>query len=237
MYLILILTHKNNLTNVYKKEWLKKLRNPYLILYGDNNIENDYLYKSEKNELVVKCPDTYEYITLKLACAYKFIVTEPEMNEINGIFKVDDDVVLNIDEFVKYTSDEIKDDYTGHLHLINENTKCEHHKNKVMTKALNDIVFNFKLSYVCYGPMYYLSKRALMIIVSKFSYHNFNIYSTQLFEDYTFANILADSNIKPKCIPMYTDHLDQFTSNLGFIAFHDSDHTKDILNIDNLINC
>lgn len=236
MYLVLLLTYKDNLINVYKKGWLKKLKIPYLILYGDQSIKDDYLYKPEENELVVKCPDTYEYITLKLACAYKFIVSAPEMNGVDGIFKVDDDIVINLDELNKYIYEPIVDDYTGHLFLINENTKCDHHKNKTSDNALNNITFNFKLSYVCYGPMYYLSKRSLKTIVSKFSYHNFKIYSTEIFEDYTFANILADAGIKPKCIPMYTDELDQFKSKLGFIAFHDNDHKKDIINIDKLIN-
>jgi hypothetical protein len=75
---------------------------------------------------------------------------------------------------------------------IYKDTLCSHHKTKVSSQNLKSITFNLKKGLMCHGAMYYLSKRALNIIVSKFSYHNFNICSTDLFEDYTFANILKD---------------------------------------------
>ena len=80
MYYILLLTHKNNLKQVRDKHWLKEVKLPYIILYGDESIENDYHYNKDENTLIVKCPDTYEYLTLKLACAYKALLHMPETN-------------------------------------------------------------------------------------------------------------------------------------------------------------
>lgn len=235
MYLVLILTHKRNLSNVHTKHWLQRVNVPYVIVYGDTTIEHDFLYNTSKSELVVKCPDTYEYLTLKLACAYKWIVTVPEMQDVQGVFKVDDDVVVNVHELHNLIETPIVDDYSGHVHLINESSQCSHHQSKVTDPHLKTITFSLQLSKICYGPMYYLSRRALQAVVSKFSYQNFSIYSTQLFEDYTFGNLLKRSGIEPVCIRMYTDHLEQFVP-YNFIAFHDQDHTQPIDQIDRSIN-
>jgi hypothetical protein len=240
MYLVLLLTHKQNIEKVRQKDWLKKCGLPYLILYGDKSIEEDYLYIKDTNTLIVKCPDTYEYLTLKLACAYKFIVTAPEMLHINGVFKVDDDVVVNCDRLKNLIKSYIHQDYVGHVYRIFQDTHCNHHITKTKDRSLQTITFKLNACDICYGPMYFLSRRALLIIVSKFSYHNFNIYSTEMYEDYTFGNILRKCNIAPVCIPMYTDNLLEFENKtFSFIAFHDNDHTQDLKTIDkntNLLN-
>lgn len=234
MYYILLLTHKNNLQHVKNKYWLKKVKLPYIILYGDESIEDDYHYNKYENILIVKCPDTYEYLTLKLACAYKAILNMPETSNITGIFKVDDDIVINIKELHNYIDKSIKHDYTGHVYRTIK-TLCSHHQSKVSNKLLKNLTFSLNALDFCYGPMYFLSKKALQIIVSKFSYHNFSIYSTDIFEDYTFGNLLNKSSIYPFCMKMYTNHLEEFTK-YNFISFHDADHTKDILDIDKSIN-
>jgi hypothetical protein len=234
MYYILLLTHKNNLQHVKNKYWLKKVKLPYIILYGDESIEDDYHYNKNDNILIVKCPDTYEYLTLKLACAYKAILNMSETSNIIGIFKVDDDIVINVKEFHNYIDKSIKHDYMGHAYRTTK-TLCSHHQSKVSNKLLKNLTFSLNALDFCYGPMYFLSKKALKIIVSKFSYHNFSIYSTDIFEDYTFGNLLNKSFIYPFCMKMYTDYLEEFTK-YKFISFHDADHTKDILDIDKSIN-
>jgi hypothetical protein len=235
MYYILLLTHKNNLNHVKDKNWLKKIKLPYIILYGDPTIEHDYNYNKHENTLIVKCPDTYEYLTLKLACAYKAILNMPETSNITGLFKIDDDVVVNLKELYSYIDTSIEYDYIGHSHTVNDGVPCSHHQSKVSNVLLKSLTFTLKGSRFCYGPMYFLSKRALQIIVGKFSYHNFSIYSTDIFEDYTFGNLLKKSEIIPVCIKMYTDHLDQFTK-YNFISFHDSNHQYNILDMDKSIN-
>lgn len=235
MYYILLLTHESNLSKIKDKHWLKNVNLPYVIVYGDETIKDDYLYKKDENVLIVKTPDTYEYITLKLACAYKALLNIPETNNVTGLFKIDDDVVVNVNRLHNYVSSPLKDDYTGHAYLIKDKAPCSHHQTKVKDDLLKNITFTFNLSQICYGPMYYLSKHALQTIVGKFSYHNFSIYSTDIFEDYTFGNILKRSNIKPICMEMYTDNLDQFLI-YNFIAFHDFDHSKNIIDIDKMVN-
>jgi hypothetical protein len=234
MYYILLLTHKNNLKRVRDKDWLKKVKLPYIILYGDTTIEDDYYYNKNENTLIVKCPDTYEYITLKLACAYKAILHMSETSNITGVFKIDDDIVVNLKELYNYIDSSNKNDYVGHAYRANK-TLCSHHQSKVSNNLLKNLTFTLQDLEFCYGPMYFLSKKALSIIVGKFSYHNFSIYSTDIFEDYTFATLLKKSDIYPDCIKMYTDHLDQFTK-YNFISFHDIDHNKDILDIYKSIN-
>lgn len=234
MYYILLLTHKNNLKQVRDKHWLKEVKLPYIILYGDESIENDYHYNKDENTLIVKCPDTYEYLTLKLACAYKALLHMPETSDITGVFKIDDDVVVNLKELYNNIDTFNKNDYVGLAYRCND-TICSHHQSKVSNKLLKNLTFSLQALDFCYGPMYFLSKRSLQNIVSKFSYHNFSIYSTDIFEDYTFATLLKKSGIHPICIKMYTDHLDEFTK-CNFISFHDADHTKDILDIDKSIN-
>lgn len=237
MYLILLLTHRGNLEKVNEtnRKWLDHCGVPYIIVYGDTNIKDDYNIQ-DKHTLVVKCPDTYEYLTLKLACAYKFIVTSELTKNIRGVFKVDDDVLINIKQFQSYIKNSIQEDYAGHAYEISKDCPCSHHQTKTKNTALQTITFRLKESIICYGPMYYLSRRALNIIVSKFSYHNFNIYSTEMFEDYTFGNILKQNGIDASCMKMFTDHVDQFKNNSGFIALHDADHTRDLLSLHENIN-
>ena len=57
-----------------------------------------------------------------------------------------------------------------------------------------------------------------------------------MFEDYTFGNILSESGIIAYCIKMYTDSLEEFKANVGFLSFHDANHTNDLANIDRLVN-
>jgi hypothetical protein len=237
MYLILLVTHKNNLKRVNEsnKKWLDNIQIPYIIVYGDPGIKDDY-YIQDNHTLVVKCPDTYEYLTLKLACAYKFIATSELTKNIRGIFKVDDDVLINIKQFKKYISKTIQEDYVGHAYKIQKDSPCSHHQKKVNDSLLKSITFNLNESIICYGPMYYLSKRALNVIVSKFSYHLFSIYSTEIFEDYTFGNVLKDSGINATCMKMFTDNLDQFQKDIGFISFHDYDHSQDLNNLNKSVN-
>jgi hypothetical protein len=238
MYLILLLTYKKNLQKVFgnKNVWLEKTGLPYLILCGDETINEDYSYDNEKKILMVKCPDTYEYITLKLACAYKFIITSKEMMHIKGMFKVDDDVFVNVsklNEFIKENEKiQDKNDYIGRVYKIGS-VLCNHHHKKVKNINLNDIVFRLKECYICFGPMYYLSRRALCEIINKFSFQNFNIYSTQLFEDYTFGNILLKTGILPIKSKMFTDDVREFI-NSGFVAFHDANHVYDVSRLPHL---
>lgn len=237
MYLILLLTHKANLEKVNKtnRKWLNECGIPYIILYGDPNIKEDY-YIKDRHTLIVKCQDTYEYLTLKLACCYKFIATSEETKNITGVFKIDDDVLINVKEFQNYISNGIKEDYIGHAYKIQQDCPCSHHQTKTQNLALQNITFRLKESIICYGPMYYLSRKSLNIIVSKFSYHNFNIYSTEMFEDYTFGNILKDSGINAFCMKMFTDKIENFNQNIGFISFHDSDHKYDLDTLHEKIN-
>ena len=234
MHLILLLTYKENLQKVLdtKNIWLEKTGLPYVILYGDQNIDEDYYYDNEKKLLVVKCPDTYEYITLKLACAYKFIITAKEMTHIKGVFKVDDDVFVNISKLKEFIVENNNIyDYIGSVYELN-NTLCSHHHNKVKNKNLDKIVFKINQCKICFGPMYYLSRRALYEIINKFSFQNFNIYSTQLFEDYTFGNILLKNGITPIKAKMFTNDVNDFI-NKGYVAFHDADHIYDMKHIHN----
>jgi hypothetical protein len=168
MYLILLLTHKGNLQKVNEtnRYWLNECGIPYIILYGDPNIKDDY-YVKDKHTLVVKCPDTYEYLTLKLACAYKFIATSESTKNIQGIFKVDDDVLINIKNFKSYISKTIQDDYAGHAYQIAKDCPCSHHQTKTHNSALQSITFRLKECIICYGAMYYLSRKSLNIICLK----------------------------------------------------------------------
>jgi hypothetical protein len=237
MYLNLLVTHKENLEKVKKinQKWLNNCGVPYIIVYGDPSIKDDY-YIEDKYTLVVKCPDTYEYLTLKLACAYKFIATSELTKNVKGIFKIDDDVLINVKEFKNYISKPITNDYIGHMYRIQENTHCSHHQTKVSDEFLKSITFHLKECDICYGPMYYISRHALNTIVSKFSYHTFNIYSTELFEDYTFGNILKYSGISGICMKMFTEKIDEFKKNISFISFHDANHTMDLDDLNNKIN-
>jgi hypothetical protein len=56
-----------------------------------------------------------------------------------------------------------------------------------------------------------------------------------MFEDYTFGNLLKESGINAICMRMFSDKLDQFKT-MGFIAFHDDNHTHDLLSLHKAIN-
>jgi hypothetical protein len=123
------------------------------ILYGDPDLEEPHKIIDNKY-IVLKVNDDYDHLGDKTIALIKFINTV--FPESRGLFKCDDDVVVNvkhINTFIHFAR--IKDlDYCGYK--------------VVRTKEYNDWAcqnnydkYPVELCSYCGGPLYFLSKKAL----------------------------------------------------------------------------
>jgi hypothetical protein len=110
----------------------------YVIVRGDMNIQNEFIYNSESHECVLRCPDTYVELPHKIKAGLVFVY-----KQFNPSFvvKIDDDVFLNVPKLLEHTQS-THDHYAGHV-TYNYNPD----------DGLNTIY--------CGGPIYYLSSVAL----------------------------------------------------------------------------
>lgn len=228
--MLLVVTHKPNIHRIplLQQTYLNKLHVPHIAVYGDD-MRNTCFFDERTRVLIVPCPDSYEFLTVKLAHAYRWILSQPGLAD-RGILKVDDDVFLRPTAFNEYWQ-QTKHDYEGVIHSMKGAVFSRHHFRKTRNKWLDNIVFCLDAIDYCTGPAYYLSKRALQGIVESFDQTEYNVYSYQLFEDYTFGKLLAELHIRPAGRPLFTENVTEFVHDNACIGFHDKLHHYDFSNL------
>lgn len=101
-----------------KLPWIEKIPCKYVIIKADPNMIIDYNYNSDTNTCIVKAPDDYQGLPLKLQMAFKFIHTQFNPN---FLFKIDDDMFVDID---KLLSLKMIHDYEGVISFCNGMVYC-----------------------------------------------------------------------------------------------------------------
>src|ERR1017187_9238038 len=100
MYFLLILSHKKSTVREEQRKRILASNNGKFIFYyfiGDENLKTEYLVDEENNIVYLKVGDNYESLAMKVYRAMKFI-SKNYMNKISGVFKTDDDIILDIDK-------------------------------------------------------------------------------------------------------------------------------------------
>jgi hypothetical protein len=172
---------------------VNKINAKIFIVYGDNNIQYEYLIQDKY--LILKCSDNYEHLsskTLKLInIAHKF--------KIKHLFKCDDDIIPNIKkmkELIQYVNDNTVDYLGIPCNVIKEFKGTDHYNKCTKPKLMFDTNYNIpKTVHKCIfagGPMYYLNEKSINII------NNSNIDTSRFFyEDVMIGYHLNKNDIYP----------------------------------------
>ena len=214
--ILMIISCKQNLKRFdkLKSYWINKLNYKYVILLGDNTLtKGDYRYDSQNNYLYVSCEDNYDELPHKV---YYGISNIKKIFNPEKIFKIDDDVFINVDRFKEYIRSNTKNEYEGKY--VSFNGGINNNYNKFTYSKNRQTCHLPSLSY-CGGPMYFLGKNAIDILCKYMDPDKIK------FEDVNVGFTLMQHNIKAINTNLYEDFYDSFINN-NFIAWHDASHTS-----------
>jgi len=168
MYKIIVGIH-TCVKNAYRieriKEILEKKQNKkikFYFVYGNN--KNSTLFK---NNIHLKCPESYERLPEKTISFLKFIDKNVQYTHV---IKMDDDIFLNYNVFVKFIKQIINYDYVGFFHgkKALKNTPRTYHFNKCSDNSYNEIIYEPYNYDFCNGACCFLSKKAVRFILKNY---------------------------------------------------------------------
>ena len=209
-YLLIIYTCKKNLNkalNLYNVILTNPINSTQvLIIYGDPNLNTDHVLVN--NLLILKVGDNYENLTDKSFKLFNTIIKL--FPNIKGIFKCDDDILINCDSLSYFIKKNSGHDYCGKIANIDIPYNSTHHYGKC-----SDIVFNKPyltiVTKYCGGPLYYLSNKALQCFKEKY-------IEFTMFEDNAVGAHLKNFNIYPSQYDLYSDEI----NNINKISYHNN---------------
>jgi len=164
---------------------------PYRYFIGDidENECNDVVY--------LKCPDNYESLPIKVCESFKWI--RKNYPEVDYIFKTDDDISINFNDFLKtfYEISLKRINFCGKVVNLKKSCYTTWHYGKCENKSLEQPFLRCKTKY-CQGAGYFLSSKAVDIFIS----HENDVRKEHIFEDYAVGRILQYHKISPRKINM-----------------------------------
>lgn len=187
--MLVIISHKKSVRP------RKKISHPDFIAHyfvGDPDIDTDYLLEEETNTVYLKVPDNYESLPQKVAMAMKF-ADENYGDEIEGLFKTDDEIELNLDLLSSFVSDNKEHRYFG-LKNISKVSDSNYHFGKCESQKLNKTKVKIPACEYCSGGGYYVSKNLLHKIYEQ--------EPRTIFEDVSVGKILNELGVFPKHVPI-----------------------------------
>jgi len=237
-FLFIIYSCKKNTrssTEIYKKINNKLTRTKAYILYGDqeyfkNTLYADKLYADklyadklyadklyaviDDKYIILNTEDTYDTLNNKtlllLQTVYKLYPS------IKGLFKCDDDMIVNIIHINNVINDlilnKIQDnDYIG-KNVDVRNINLHHMK---MEGKENNVTLGIKY---CGGPLYYVSNKAIKLFTTM-------TCDSIYYEDVMVGNHLYKTNIYPNpTMELYSD----FNVNCNKISYHNKIHNNQL---------
>ncbi len=166
---------------IQKQSWLIKLPSyiQYYHVIGDETLDGDFSFDSETNVLRVKVADDYNSLPKKVIAAYKAVL---QTFNVKYILKTDDDQILLKDSFFDILKGLISHEYNihygGFIVDVKQNHLSQYHK---IHPELPEYLPILKTRY-CSGRFYFLSKLAVVNLVSKCS-----LIEKEYFEDYAIG--------------------------------------------------
>lgn len=181
--------YRNRIDILKRNGYLKHLNEnglDYLVVTGDENIEEDFKLDEKNHSLIVKEKDTYEGLP------YKVVKTFYTINKIfnyNFIVKSDDDCMINAKKLIDNKDKYKGEDYIGRLNnfenTYNPNWNGLKNRSKYYGPYMNG------------GTGYILSKGALKTIATSIK-KNTELLKDELYEDKLIGDILRINGIKFK---------------------------------------
>ena len=164
-----------------KLTWLPNIPS-YLRYYhviGETNLETKYKFDDENQILFVKVEDDYNSLPKKVIRAYEAV---NETFKFKYIFKTDDDQILVKEKFFDVLKGLISNEdplkkihYGGYIVDVKQDHISKY--NKIHSELPSNILV--KKSKYCSGRFYFLSKEAILNLLSKRS-----LIESEYFEDY-----------------------------------------------------
>jgi hypothetical protein len=157
-----------------------------IILYADPNLPVDFMFVDNKY-LIIRTYDTYDYLINKTFFLFSIL---NKYTNYEGVFKCDDDVILNKNVFQKILKNKMND-YVG---------------KKVRINIKNNVY------YYAGGPIYYISKKCLEL----FTYENImDLFKTFKIKkgdpEDTMVGLFLEvyGNIKLSIFDLYSDYINE----------------------------
>jgi hypothetical protein len=182
------------------------------ILNGEPGLERDYKIVDDKY-LLVKCGDYYENLSEKSICLFRAV--KSAFPNVKGIFKVDDDIIPNINKINEMISliNSVEIDYLGNDCTIPHKFYSKDHFNKCSNPKYNTKKIVISGRYIT-GPLYYVSMKSIKALAN--SMVDYNYY---FFEDNMVGYFLRMNNIYPYAYKTYHDNLDYINNTIQNIRF------------------
>jgi len=228
--IIFIMSCKKNKSKVesLKSLWLNACGFKYVIVMADPNLKSPFQHDIYTNELIVKCPDNYDSLSLKVLLGIKAIdnIFKPK-----GIFKIDDDVLIRIQQLRNFVKIALREsiDYAGKVTFDINQWSLYHQGRCVAEKLNNEPQFIPNVPYAR-GPIYYLSKKSIKVIIKTMQAKD------HLYEDVLIGLTLDKKKIYPANFPFMTDILKEYLEDPETIALHDYGYNYDYQKIQEYYN-
>jgi hypothetical protein len=186
-YILMILNcHKYRYkAELQTKEWISSLPSEicWFHIIGNPEIKDDFIYKPEEHLLIVKTPDDYVSLPMKVIYSLKAIYT---LFDFQYVFKTDDDQTLIFSTFFQnllQVCKQRKPDYGGHLLKVPNHYSTYHTIHSVLPKDL----FLEETLYAT-GRFYLLSKLSVESLLLKIE-----SISKKIIEDHAIGLHLHES--------------------------------------------
>jgi len=206
-FIFIIYSCKKNLeiaNNIYLKINKKINKTKVYIIYGDTlNAPFDII---DDKYIVLNVKDDYDNLTDKTINLIKVIYEI--FPTIEGMFKCDDDIIVNLNHINEVTIN-LNLDYCGN-YVINK--KLQLSKHHIGKSKCNEPTVIPACTY-CGGPLYFLSKNAMSKFLKDVTYF--------FCEDVTVGYHLNANGIFPNNINLYTDNV----NNRNVLSYHNYNHT------------
>ena len=206
-YIFIIYSCKKNIdkaNKIYDKIYGKLENCKIYIIYGDESILIRYKILDDKY-IVLNVNDDYEHLNKKTLMLLQVIYEE--FKNMNGLFKCDDDVVLNLNNIRNFIEKNktINVYYSGHV------TETKEYYTMSRTRK-------HPVKY-CGGPLYYLNRNAIKCFREKLN----NIVMIP-YEDAMVGYHLSRYNIHPTISNLYSNII----HNSPTMSYHNSKHCNEI---------
>jgi hypothetical protein len=206
-YIFIIYSCKKNIDKVnklYDKIYDQIENCKVYIIYGDERLSNKYKIIDDKY-IVLNVEDGYEHLNKKTLMLLQTI--NKEFPNIKGLFKCDDDVIVNLNNIRSFITDNkiINVLYSGYVtqtkeyYIINKSKK-------------------YPVKY-CGGPLYYLSQQSIKCFTQDVSR-----ISMLPYEDVMIGYHLSKYNIYPTIYSLYSNNI----RNSPIMSYHNKTHCDEI---------
>jgi hypothetical protein len=199
--------------------WLAPCKIPYVIIIGNGaqhhkggSADVKCTFDEATRELHIDCDDGYDGLSYKVAYGVRDITARfaPDY-----LIKVDDDIILNPDSLHRFIEvcRGANLDYCGNASMRSLPNYSVHGQDKYKWPE-NKAPFLLPPNSTCPGPLYFLSAAAMRVIASHMD------PARCRFEDVNVSLTLEDHKILATCVPVFTDHIQQFLAG-SYAAYHD----------------